>query len=107
MHMGFIEPDGKVRQCDYNKSVVGWVDAGGVAYRNDYNRTRVGHVDLSTGVVYSADYNNTQMGRVDSNGYMFFSDTVVHSSSSDTPVAEIRGAVDTYKHAACAFFTLF
>ena len=105
--MGFIESSGRVRQNDYNKTVLGWVDADGVAFRNDYNRTKVGRVDLTTGITYSADYNKAPVGRVNSSGQLFFDVTVVHSSSSDVPVGEIRGPSDTYKHAACAFFTLF
>lgn len=101
-----IESSGRVRQNDFNCAVVGWVDGQGVAFRNDYNRTKVGHVDLATGIIYSADYNNTKLGSVDGSGQIFFSDSVVHQSATNAPIGQIRGEVGSYKHAACAFFTL-
>lgn len=106
-HIGEIESSGRVRQKDYNNTVVGWVDGLGIAFRNDYNLTKVGWVDLSTGIIYAADYNSTQLGRVDDKGQIFCSDIVVHKSAVDTPIGEIRGKRESHKHAACAFFTLF
>jgi hypothetical protein len=54
-HIGIIEETGRVRQMDYNKTVVGWVDSQGNAYRNDYNKTKVGWIDLNTRVIFRAD----------------------------------------------------
>ena len=106
--MGVMEVTGRVYQNDYNKSVVGWVDAQGIAYRNDFNRTRVGHVDLSTGNIYQADYNKTLIGRVDrETGMVYFTGTVVHNSSTNTPTCKLEGPKESYYFAGCAFLCLF
>lgn len=106
-HLGTVEVTGRVRQMDYDKTVVGWVDANGTAFRNDYNKTKVGRVDLATKLVYQADYNKTLIGRFDEHGSLFACATVVHSSLSDVEIGKISGPVDSYPFAACAFFLLF
>lgn len=106
-HIGTMETTGRVRQLDYDKTVVGWVDSKGNAFRNDFNRTKVGHVDLVTGLVYQADYNKTLIGRVDENGSIFASSTVVHASLTDVVIGTISGPKESYAFAACAFLLFF
>jgi hypothetical protein len=106
-HFGIMEETGRVRQMDYNKTVVGWVDAKGNAYRNDYNKTRVGWVDLNTRKIYQADYNKTQIGSVDEEGRIFASSSVVHQSGTNIVIGKIIGPKDSQVFAACAFFLLF
>lgn len=106
-HLGTMEPNGRVFQLDYNKTVVGWVDAQGNAFRNDYNRTKVGRVDLQTRVVSQADYNNTVVGFVHDNGQIFASANRVHTSLTDTPIGRVDGPPESYAVAAAAFFLLF
>ncbi len=106
-HMGTMEQSGRVRQLDYNKSVVGWVDAQGNAFRNDYKRTKVGRVDLATKMIYQEDYNKTLIGRVDETGSIFACSTVVHKSMTDVALGKITGPEESYAYAACAFLLLF
>jgi hypothetical protein len=111
-HMGIMEETGRVRQMDYNKTVVGWVDAQGNAYRNDYNKTKVGWVDLNTRQVFQIGFNTsrsgkTEIGRVDEEGKIFASSSVVHQSGTNIAFGKINGPSDSYVFAACAFLLLF
>jgi hypothetical protein len=106
-HLGIMEESGRVRQMDYNKTIVGWVDAKGDAYRNDYNKTKMGWVDLNTRKIYQADYNKTLIGSVDEEGRIFASSSVVHQSGTNVVIGKINGPKESQVFAACAFLLLF
>lgn len=104
--MATMEPTGRVKQQDYNKTVMGWVDANGIAYRNDYNRMKVGHVDLQARMIYEANYAKTLVGRVDENGFIYACSTVVHESLTNVAIGRVEGPKEGQMFAACAFFLL-